>query len=122
MIPLIDIVFLVLVSFIYAMLSMAVHRGISVILPTSSTAKIEHKEMLSITVRSDGVIFLDKKEVSQKNLTFVLSKKAIHPEFTGVLLFADRNLPYQKIYSILDDIRAAGIQRISLQAEAIRNP
>ncbi len=36
MLPLIDIVFLLLVFFIYAMLSMAVHRGLPVVLPTSS--------------------------------------------------------------------------------------
>ena len=36
--PLIDIVFLLLVFFIYAMLSMAVHRGLHVMLPSSSTA------------------------------------------------------------------------------------
>ena len=33
MLPLIDIVFLLLVFFIYAMLSMAVHRGLPVALP-----------------------------------------------------------------------------------------
>ena len=33
MLPLIDMVFLVLVFFIYAMLSMAVHRGMPVLLP-----------------------------------------------------------------------------------------
>ncbi|MBW2339659.1 MAG: biopolymer transporter ExbD, partial [Deltaproteobacteria bacterium] len=41
--PLIDIVFLLLVFFIYAMLSMAVHRGVPVILPTSSSARIERE-------------------------------------------------------------------------------
>ena len=41
MLPLIDIVFLLLVFFIYAMLSMAVHRGIPVSLPVSSTAKTD---------------------------------------------------------------------------------
>ena len=38
MIPLIDIVFLLLVVFIYAMLSMAVHRGLPVVLPSSAAA------------------------------------------------------------------------------------
>jgi biopolymer transport protein ExbD len=36
MLPLIDIVFLLLVFFIYAMLSMAVHRGLPVELPLST--------------------------------------------------------------------------------------
>ena len=41
MLPLIDIVFLLLVFFIYAMLSMAVHRGLPVELPLSTTAEID---------------------------------------------------------------------------------
>ena len=56
MLPLIDIVFLLLVFFIYAMLSMAVHRGLPVILPTSSTAKIEKNLIISVTVKADGTI------------------------------------------------------------------
>ncbi len=36
MLPLIDIVFLLLVVFIYTMLSMSVHRGLEVCLPASS--------------------------------------------------------------------------------------
>ena len=38
MLPLIDVVFLLLVFFIYAMLSMAIHRGMQLDLPQSSTA------------------------------------------------------------------------------------
>ena len=63
MLPLIDIVFLLLVFFIYAMLSMAVHRGLPVVLPTSTTAKIEKHLLLSVTVKSDGTIYVDKEEV-----------------------------------------------------------
>ena len=46
MLPLIDIVFLLLVFFIYAMLSMAVHRGLPVELPLSATAEIDKKLIL----------------------------------------------------------------------------
>jgi biopolymer transport protein ExbD len=40
-IPLIDVVFLLLVVFIYTMLSMAVHRGLNLNLPKSESAEIE---------------------------------------------------------------------------------
>ena len=118
MLPLIDIVFLLLVFFIYAMLSMAVHRGLSVILPTSSTAKIDKHLILSVTIRSDGTIYLDKKRISPENLESALRQRTVDKEETGVLLFADRNLPYQKLFRVLDQIRMAGVSRISLQAEA----
>ncbi len=117
MLPLIDIVFLLLVFFIYAMLSMAVHRGLPVILPTSSTAKIEKHLILSVTVKADGSIYLDKERISLGNLGEALRQRARGEKEAGVLLFADRSLPYQKLFRVLDHIRMAGLTRISLQAE-----
>lgn len=118
MLPLIDIVFLLLVFFIYAMLSMAVHRGLPIVLPTSSSAEIEKQLVLSVTVKADGSIYLDKEQASLDNLAALLKAKSTAAQEPGVLLFADRNLSYQKLFRVLDQIRTAGIQRISLQAEA----
>ena len=120
MLPLIDIVFLILVFFIYAALSMAVHRGIPVLLPKSTTAKIDKKLIISVTVKADGTIYLDKEPVSLANLSLALEKKAGKRKETGVLLFSDRSLPYQKLFQVLDRIRMAGLTRISLQAEVDR--
>ena len=122
MLPLIDIVFLLLVFFIYAMLSMAVHRGLPVKLPTSSTAKIDKNLVLTVTVKGDGAIHVDKDRDSLKSLKAFLVKKARKDKETGVMLFADRELPYQKLFKVLDEIRKAGLNRISLQAEAEETP
>jgi biopolymer transport protein ExbD len=117
MLPLIDIVFLLLVFFIYAMLSMAVHRGLPVELPLSSTAEIDKKLILSVTIKADEAIYVDKEPVALADLTQVLQSKAGGTREPGVLVFADRALPYQMIYNILDKIRQAGLSRISLQAD-----
>lgn len=118
MVPLIDVVFLLLVVFIYAMLSMAVHKGLPVALPTSSTAKTELKTELSITVTAQGDIFVDKAPVALHALAAVLRRRSSADREAGVLLFADRSLPYQTLYRVLDQVRRAGLTRINLQAEA----
>ncbi len=117
MLPLIDIVFLLLVFFIYAMLSMAVHRGLPVELPISATAQIDKKLVLSVTVKADQTIYVNKERVELADLTRVLRGKAGETREPGVLIFADRALPYQMIYNVLDKIRQAGLSRISLQAD-----
>jgi len=117
MLPLIDIVFLLLVFFIYAMLSMAVHRGLPVLLPTSSSAKIDKELLLSITVKSDGTVYVDKDKIALDDLESFLKAKIISDKEIGILLFADRGLEYQNLFRVLDQIEAAGIHRISLQAE-----
>jgi len=117
MLPLIDIVFLLLVFFIYAMLSMAVHRGLPVALPTSSSALIDKELVLSVTVKTDGTIYINRDQIPLNDLTSALKNKTKEYKEPGVLLFADRDLSYQKLFSVMDQIRKAGINRISLQAE-----
>jgi biopolymer transport protein ExbD len=119
MLPLIDIVFLLLVFFIYAMLSMAVHRSLPVSLPVSSTAEINAELSLIVSVRHNGEIFLDDASVSLEELQAVLldkTQKAIDDKSVQVDLFADEALSYQELYRVLDIIRTAGISNVSLQA------
>lgn len=122
MLPLIDIVFLLLVFFIYAMLSMAVHRGLPVILPASSSAALETQSSLSITIKADGSIYLDKEPVKIEDLSSKLAVQSPHSRASGVQLFADKGLPYQRLFKVLDRIRKAGISNISLQSEAETGP
>ncbi len=118
MLPLIDVVFLLLVVFIYAMLSMAVHKGMPVALPTSDQIQPEQEQLLSVTVEADGAVFLNKAPVSLDGLADTLKRQPGVNSETGVLLFADRRLSYQQLFEVLDRIRQAGLHRISLQAEA----
>jgi len=117
MLPLIDIVFLLLVFFIYAMLSMAVHRGLPVTLPSSSSVKVDKRMILSVTLNADGSIYLDKERRTFDSLRESLNRAASSGKEAGVLLFADRTVSYQDLFRVMDQIRAAGITRISLQAE-----
>jgi biopolymer transport protein ExbD len=117
MLPLIDIVFLLLVFFIYAMLSMAVHRGLPILLPTSSSADIDKSLVLSVTIKSDGTLYVDQEQIALNDLAAVLKRKAGSDKDPGVLLFAERSLPYQNLFRVLDQIRMADIRRISLQAD-----
>lgn len=119
MLPLIDIVFLLLIFFIFAMLSMAVHRSLPVSLPTSSTASINNESNLTVTVRQNGEMFLDKKKVSLDELQVILQEKiqkAVDTKSVQVDLFADKDLSYQELYRVLDIIRTAGVSNVSLQA------
>ena len=122
MLPLIDIVFLLLIFFIYAMLSMAVHRSLPVSLPVSSTAAVNTELNLTVTVRRNGEIFLKRKvtlEQMQKILIDV-TRKSGDDKSVKVDLFADKALSYQELYQVLDGIRTAGISNVSLQAGTIK--
>ena len=120
--PLIDIVFLLLVFFIYAMLSMAIHRGIPVNLPSSSSSIIEKELLLSVTIKESGEILVDDDKVSLKDLARFLKRRVKEHESPGILLFADKKVSCQLLVKVLDQIKMANIQRISLQTRMEKRP
>lgn len=123
MMPIIDIVFLLLVFFIYAMLSMAVHRGLVLDLPESSMAtQTNENETISISIRLlDGEmeITVDKEVISLQEIERTLPVRGkIKEEQPSILLFAEENVSYQQLYIVLDTLKKADFTNISLQASA----
>ncbi len=122
MIPMMDMLFLLLTFFMYAMLSMTVHRGLPVHLPASDAAEATKDTHLTITVQADGSVFVDRTAVALADLEAALKVRAQAEPPPGVLLFADRSLNFQNLFEVLDRIRAAGLSRVSLQAEPGPSP
>ena len=120
MIPLMDVVFLLLVFFIYCMMYMAVHRALPLNLPKSGATEIDRVVSLALTVKTDGTLYLDKEPVSLDALTETLAAwKAGQEENEPALqLFAEDSLSYQELFRVLDRVKAAGIRKLSLQASA----
>ncbi len=120
MLPLIDIVFLLLVFFIYAMLSMAVHRGLHLDLPESSQAAPGKESPLTISVQkgiTDMEIYVNKTPVVLAELdTYLAQSLANSSEPKNVLVFAEEAISYQQLFRVLDQVKKSGIQGISLQA------
>ncbi len=117
MLPLIDVVFLLLVFFIYAMLSMSIHRGLAVDLPISASTSIETSHSLVVTINENGQIYIDQSPVSADSFRKILSSRIIDLKKPLILVSADGQVSYQQLFSVMDDIKATGIHRISLQAE-----
>lgn len=122
MLPLIDIVFLLLVFFIYAMLSMAVHHGQPVNLPESSSATLEVKEFISVTIQAEGLgvnLYVDEEQVTLEGMGLELQRiKDVKQEDQEpeVQIFADKSVSYQELFRVMDCIKKAGLTRMSLQA------
>jgi len=118
MIPLIDVVFLLLVAFIFFAVSMTVNRGIPVNLPVSSAVQVKEKECLEITIRKNGAVFLNREAVDLQSLAPRLA--LLHRESPGVeiIISGDREAPYESVISVIDVVKKAGISRLSLKTGA----
>lgn len=124
LIPLIDIIFLLLVFFIYSMLSMVVYRGIPVVLPSAGTVEAEKGEVVNITIDETGSIFVDKKLTSSHNLLSRLKREQqTFPEKTAIISGHEES-PYRVFVDVLDKVRIAGFEKVSMEAvpKAAQNP
>ena len=117
MIPLIDIVFLLLVVFISAMMSMTVHKGIRVDLPGAATADLNRRDYFSVTLTAEGRIFVGIEPVDAAELTRRVRRAAREREGLRVFVNASRRVPHGRVVEVLDGIRAGGVTAVSIQTE-----
>ncbi len=123
MLPLIDSVFLILVFFIYAFLSMTVHRGVPVSLPTAISAQINKQDYLSITITEHDEMYLNKELKRIGDLRERLITAYTENTDLRVYINGDKNARHGLVVKVLDCVRVAGIEKVSIetQSEGVEN-
>ncbi len=115
MIPLIDVVFLLLVFFIYAMLSMVVHRGLRVELPGAATAETDRQAYVGITVTEDNAVLVEREPVELDALVAAVLERRKSREDLAVYINGDRRSDLGMAVKILDLLKQAGIREVSIE-------
>ncbi|HXM25977.1 MAG TPA: biopolymer transporter ExbD [Chthoniobacterales bacterium] len=122
-IPLIDIMFFLLASFMMVSLSQVHMKGIKVNLPTASSGETQSKrEYISVSVDKDGHYFFDKDEVTDTELQQRLVKVHQSSPEAKVFLRGDRDSAHLNVAHLLDMLRSAGFYKISfeIKSEALK--
>ena len=115
-IPLIDIMFFLLATFVMVSLSMVKNRGIAVILPAASTsAAQEHKDHVTVSIAETGQLYLDKRELTLEQLTAEL--RALHAanDELRVFIHGDENARLGLAIAVLDETRKLGISKVAFE-------
>jgi len=123
-IPLIDIMFFLLASFMMVSLSQVHMKGIKVNLPTGVSGQTQSKrDYISVSVDKDGHYFFDKEEMPNEEelQTRLLKVHESSPE-AKVFLRGDRDTAHLNVSHLLDMLRAAGFYKISfeIKSEALK--
>lgn len=117
-IPLIDIMFFLLASFMMVSLSMTQLNRVPVNLPEASTGVAESKAPpFLIAIDPNGVITWDSQIITLSEITDRLMKEAA-PNETRVLISADAEARHKNVLGVLNAIRAAGIEKVSFESKA----
>src|SRR5438445_1348554 len=115
-IPLIDIMFFLLASFMMVSLSQVHMKGIKVNLPRGSSGETQTKrEYISVSVDKDGHYFFDKDEVTDTDLQQRLVKVHQSDPEAKVFVRGDRDTAHGNVVHLLDMLRSAGFYRITFQ-------
>lgn len=117
-IPMIDIMFFLLVFFMLGTMYMVELKTIPVKLPTAANAGIELKSSFSVTLKSDGSLWLeDKKTDAQTLIMQAKIEKNRNPNF-AIIIRADKSTDYGQVVKLLDQIKGAGITRFGLATDS----
>lgn len=113
MVPLIDAVFLLLVFFIYAMLTMTVHRGVKVELPRAGQPPVELAEHVVVTIDAAGRLYVNRQPVEEGELRAAVEQALAASPRRLVVIDGDRSatlgigVRVLEWLSHLEDIRVA---------------
>ncbi len=120
-IPLIDIMFFLLATFIMVSLSMIQNQGLPVNLPSASSAKADSSHpSAALSVTSDGRVYWNKEEVTMDSLTGRLQGLAGSDPDAKVIINGDKKADFGTVVAVLDAARKAGIRHTAIRTTPSR--
>lgn len=114
-IPLIDIMFFLLASFMMVSLQMQKVRTLKANLPTATLVTSNTKpDTINLTVDQYGQFAVDKKPMSNPELFTLLTNRYRLNTNVPVYITGARDTKYGSIIYALDFVKRAGIQRVAV--------
>ena len=117
-IPLIDIMFFLLATFLMVSLSMIKNLGVQVNLPAAATsAPQEQKDFAVISINEQGEIFYNKEKIEANQLRPYL--ESLRDTYAEPKLFinGDEKVIFGRVVTVLDEARQVGIIKVAIQTK-----
>jgi biopolymer transport protein ExbD len=120
-IPLIDVIFFLLATFVLFTLSLNKSNGLPVTLPQSETGEPRDPAgTATVTITQEGTLAWEKDPVTLGDfLRHLTTFHAQHPEPDAHLLInGDADAMFSQVIYVFDEARKAGIQRVLIETHA----
>ncbi|EGY24981.1 MAG: protein TolR [Desulfovibrio sp.] len=114
--PFVDVMLVLLIIFMVTAPMMT--EGLEVDLPQTRTVQVlpADSDHLLLTVRKDGVMYLDEYKVTIEELEGYL-QRLVKEKNKLLFLQADKAVPYGVVVDVMGHIKAAGIEKLGVVAE-----
>ena len=121
-IPLIDIIFFLLATFVMVSLSMTKNQGVNVALPSAASAATlmdsqQQSHALTLTVTQKGEVFFNKEKLTLAQLPFRLQTYKSADKDPKVIINGDAGADFKVVVSVLDEVRKAGIAKVGISTD-----
>ena len=116
MTPLMDLTFILLITFIITF--PLIEQGIAINLPKGKAADMQDSVSRSISLNLDKQLYLDDLPVSKVELLEAMAEIGLNEPDTTIYVRADRKLPYGEVVEIMRVLHEANITRMALVTEA----
>ncbi len=115
-IPLIDIVFFLLATFVMVSLSMVKNQGVPVNLPVASTGgPQERNESTTISVTASGEYYFNKEALDFDQLVHRLKTLKEQQADPRIFINGDEKAEFGRAIAVLDEVRKLGITKVAIQ-------
>ena len=108
-IPMIDVMFFLLATFMLASLSMQSLNSLKVNLPQGKAERLNTETPVTLSVTADGKLFINRAPVSLSTLAATL-KPLMHSSEQNIVVSADSKAPQGVVVQAMLQARAAGAQ------------
>ncbi len=121
-IPLIDIIFFLLATFIMVSLSMTKNQGVQVALPAAASAaslgdQPEMEKADTLSVNDKGEVFYNKEKITLAQLPLRLQTLKSTAKDAKVILNSDSGADFKYVVAVLDEVRKIGIAKVGINTD-----
>jgi biopolymer transport protein ExbD len=117
-IPLIDVVFFLLATFVLFTLSLSKIVNIPIDLPVATPAPPQNKEedtSVTLQVSEAGTLYWNREPITMAEVAPRLQNYVANEPDPRVLLASDDRAKYGPAITVLDEVRKVGIKKVSIE-------
>ena len=121
-IPLIDIIFFLLATFVMVSLSMTKNQGIQVALPGAASAaqlmdQQQQSHAVTLSVTQKGEVFFNKEKITMQQLPFRLQTWKATEKDPKVVVNGDAGTDFKVVVAVLDEVRKIGVTKVGISTD-----
>ena len=111
--PFVDVMLVLLIVFMVT--APLITQGVQVTLPEVRNNQIQQqKEPVSISIKADGRVFVQDTKLPMDKLSEKLEAIATMKKDNDVLVYADKNVDYGTVSTVMSSLQQAGLVNVGL--------